>query len=626
MVLADRIRLANTRQLLRAFGGLNETYGCSEAEYSAGVNFSTRDFPALSTRTPRRKLRALTGLNGMYHLNGLLTVCGRDVVYTPDDAAAPAVTKLDAVTDGRKALVGIGTKILIFPDKLAFDTADGSVAALGALWTAAGKSVTFAPCDAAGKTYQVEAFGREEPAEPADGQLFLKVEDAGHPWRYDSTLEMYSKNSGSWAAVPLEYCRITAAGLGKLFRQWDTVTVQGAAAEAAGQSPELNGDQIVYDVGEDWLRVRCTPQGEYFYGTLVQNAAAAQWQSMDGKQHRSVEAAQTVSMERRVPELDFVTECDNRVWGCNSRENVIYGCKLGDPTNWRAYQGVATDSYAVTVGTPGPFTGAAVSGSAVIFFKENCLHRVYGTQPSNFTVYVDNLRGVQQGCHKSAVRVNEYLYYKSVFDVCVYADSEVAGISAALGTESYKNAVAGVCGNRLYLSMEDQEGAWQLLVYDTAAGVWTREDGTHALGFASCLTETFMLRADGELYALLPGEYNKDFFMVGSDYTVYAQEETDEEVSWELRTGEILRELPDHKYIGKIQLYLELDLGARAEVALRRDGGAWEKVQELSGGDQRRCTLPIYPRRCDRMEIRLTGVGHARLVNWSKYVGYGSEY
>ena len=75
MVLADRIRLANTRQLLRAFGGLNETYGCSEAEYSAGVNFSTRDFPALSTRPPRRKLRALTGLNGMYHLDGLLGVC-----------------------------------------------------------------------------------------------------------------------------------------------------------------------------------------------------------------------------------------------------------------------------------------------------------------------------------------------------------------------------------------------------------------------------------------------------------------------------------------------------------------------------------------------------------------------
>ena len=394
MVLADRMRLANTRQLLRAFGGLNETYGCSEAEYSAGVNFSTRDFPALSTRTPRRKLRALTGLNGMYHLNGLLTVCGRDIVYTPDDAAVPPVTKLDAVTDGRKALVGIGTKILIFPDKLAFDTADGSVTALGALWTAADKSVTFAPCDAAGKTYQVEAFGRDEPAEPADGQLFLKVEDADHPWRYDSTLEMYSKNSGSWAAIPLEYCRITAAGLGKLFRQWDTVTVQGAAAEAAGQNPELNGDQIVYDVGEDWLRVRCTPQGEYFYGTLVQNAAAAQWQSMDGKQCRSVRAAQTVSMERRVPELDFVTECDNRVWGCNSRENVIYGCKLGDPTNWFSYRGIAADSYAVTVGSDGAFTGAASCMGYALFFKENTLHKLYGSKPSDFQLSSLRCRGV----------------------------------------------------------------------------------------------------------------------------------------------------------------------------------------------------------------------------------------
>lgn len=85
-----------------------------------------------------------------------------------------------------------------------------------------------------------------------------------------------------------------------------------------------------------------------------------------------------------------------------------------------------------------------MSGSAVIFFKENCLHRVYGTQPSNFTVYVDNLRGVQQGCHKSAVRVNEYLYYKSVFDVCVYADSEVAGISAALGRRATKRGGGGM--------------------------------------------------------------------------------------------------------------------------------------------------------------------------------------
>ena len=35
-----------------------------------------------------------TGLNGMYHLNGLLTVCGKDLVYTPDDGGAVSYTHL----------------------------------------------------------------------------------------------------------------------------------------------------------------------------------------------------------------------------------------------------------------------------------------------------------------------------------------------------------------------------------------------------------------------------------------------------------------------------------------------------------------------------------------------------
>ena len=255
MVLANRAKLQNSRSLVRVFGGLNETYACSEAEYSAGVNFSARDFPALSTRKPRRKLRELTGLNGMYHLNGLLTVCGKDLIYTPDADGANPVTCTEAVTDGKKALVGIGTKILIFPDKVAFDTADGSVSALGAVWQAEGQSVQFAPCDAAGKVYEVSGYGKEEPEKPADGQLFLKVEDEEHPWASTSTLEEYSASSGSWTAVPLEYCRITAAGAQELFAQWDTVTVAGTAAKQAGMWEELDGDLVVYDVQENALRV-----------------------------------------------------------------------------------------------------------------------------------------------------------------------------------------------------------------------------------------------------------------------------------------------------------------------------------------------------------------------------------
>lgn len=568
------------RSITADFRGLNLSQGIGDGEWAWMQNMDTREYPAVARRQKRVHVATLNKPNGLCATDRLCFVDGVKFYYNG--------FYYGDVEDSEKTLVPMGAKIAIFPDKKLFDTTTFSFTDMEQKNVSSGTvSVTLAKGD--GTPYGEYTEGGTAPENPENGQLWLDTSGDA------PVMKTWSEAQGLWVAEATTYVLVSATGLGQGMKALDGVTVSGL--EESG----LNGDWILTDAGPDYI---------LFTGIL----------------QKALTQTGEVRVERTCPEMDFVVEKDNRLWGCSSADHEIYCCKLGDPTNWRAYQGVATDSYAVTVGTPGPFTGAAVSGSAVIFFKENCLHRVYGTQPSNFTVYVDNLRGVQQGCHKSAVRVNEYLYYKSVFDVCVYADSEVAGISAALGTESYKNAVAGVCGSRLYLSMEDQEGAWQLLVYDTAAGVWTREDGTHALGFASCLTETFMLRADGELYALLPGEYNKDFFMVGSDYTVYAQEETDEEVSWELRTGEILRELPDHKYIGKIQLYLELDPGARAEVALRRDGGAWEKVQELSGGDQRRCTLPIYPRRCDRMEIRLTGVGHVRLVNWSKYVGYGSEY
>ena len=568
------------RSITTDFRGLNLSQGIGDGEWAWMQNMDTREYPAVARRQKRVHVATLNKPNGLCATDRLCFVDGVKFYYNG--------FYYGDVEDSEKTLVPMGAKIAIFPDKKLFDTTTLSFTDMEQKNVSSGTvRVTLAKGD--GTPYGEYTEGGTAPENPENGQLWLDTSGDA------PVMKTWSEAQGLWVAEATTYVLVSATGLGQGLKALDGVTVSGL--EEGG----LNGDWILTDAGPDYI----------LFTGILQKTLTQTWE---------------VRVERTCPEMDFVVEKDNRLWGCSSADHEIYCCKLGDPTNWRAYQGVATDSYAVTVGTPGPFTGAAVSGSAVIFFKENCLHRVYGTQPSNFTVYVDNLRGVQQGCHKSAVRVNEYLYYKSVFDVCVYADSEVAGISAALGTESYKNAVAGVCGSRLYLSMEDQEGAWQLLVYDTAAGVWTREDGTHALGFASCLTETFMLRADGELYALLPGEYNKDFFMVGSDYTVYAQEETDEEVSWELRTGEILRELPDHKYIGKIQLYLELDPGARAEVALRRDGGAWEKVQELSGGDQRRCTLPIYPRRCDRMEIRLTGVGHARLVNWSKYVGYGSEH
>ena len=612
MILANRSSLNNTRSLLRAFGGLNETYGCTEAEYSTGLNFSARDFPALSTRMPRRKLQELTGLNGIYHLNGLLTVCGRDLVYTPDEDPDRPVRVKNAVADSRKTLVGIGTRVLIFPDKIAFDTADGTAASLGALWEAGEISVTFAPCDAEGKTYEGTAKGTQEPEEPADGQRFLKIADPEKPYAAGSTLEEYSEASGSWTPIPLEYCLVTAEGIGTDFRVWDTVTLTGTGAEEAGQWEELDGDRIVYDAAENRLRLRADPGGGKFYGKLIRNGSSAVWVSLDEEERQEMVLTEAVRVERRVPDLEFLTECDNRVWGCSSRENVIYACKLGDPTNWFSYRGIAADSYAVTVGSDGPFTGAATCMGYALFFKENTLHKLYGSRPSDFQLSSLRCRGVARNAARSLCVLNETLYYLSPDGVMAWDGSIPAKVSAALDAgrlSNVKAAVGGALDGRYYLHIA-REDRVRLLVYDTERGLWHEED-VCSCEMASTGGQLYLW--DGSaLWAADPGRKAAGESGAG----------TEQEVPFELVTGDLGMDSPEERYLTRLTLRLDAACRSRLVVEVSYDGGPWEEAAARTLEGPRRCLdLPLVPRRCGSLRLRLRGSGQITLRSLAKSFG-----
>ena len=613
MLLTNRTSVKNTRDLLRAFGGLNETYGCTEAEYSGGMNFSARDFPALSTRLPRRRLQELAGLNGMYHLNGLLTVCGQDLVYTPDESPAQPVTVKNVVADSRKTMVGIGTKILIFPDKVAFDTADGSAAPLGAAWEAGSLSVSFAPCDASGNTYEVKDKGTKEPEHPQDGQLFLKLNEPDKPYSAENTLEVYSEASGNWTVIPLDYCLVTAEGIGAEFRVWDTVTLTGTGAEQAGQWAGLDGDRIVYGVTETTLRLRADPGGEHFYGRLVHNGSSAVWVSMDGTQREEYFPAEGVKAERRVPDLEYLTECDNRVWGCSSSENVIYACKLGDPTNWFSYRGIAADSYAVTVGSDGPFTGAATCMGYALFFKENTLHKLYGSKPSDFQLSSLRCRGVARNAARSLCVLNETLYYLSPDGVMAWDGSIPTKVSGALDSGRLANvqsAVGSALDGRYYLHVARTaagENTARLLVYDTERALWSEEN--------VCSYE--MTSTGGQLYlwdgqALWAADPSRE-----ADWQ--ATDGVEEKLNFELTTGDIGLDGAEDRYLSRLTLRLDAECSSTVEVAASYDGGPWETVASLTAQDKRRSfDLPFVPRRHGTLRLRLKGRGQITLRSIAK--------
>ena len=608
MALANRPNLQNTRTLLRAFGGLNETYSCTEAECSSGKNFSSRNFPALSTRRPRRKLRTVAGLNGMYHLNGLLLVEGTDLVYIPDNPTAEEQRIPDAVENSRKTMVGMGTKVILFPDKVAFDTKDGSVTPLGAVWDAGSTTVTLTPCDAAGKTYTVKTRGTKEPDAPEDGQLFLKLLNIKAPYSSENVLEIYSEASGNWSSIELGYCKLEAEGIGKDFAVWDTVTLTGIEEGDGMHWAELSGDRIVTARGDDWLQVKAEPGGDFFYGVLTKTGTELRWKGIDGSGFTMEESSAPFQLERRIPELDFLTECDNRLWGCSSKENVIYGCKLGDPTNWFSYRGIAEDSYAVTVGSDGAFTGAATCMGYALFFKENTLHKLYGSKPSDFQLSSIRCRGVARNAGRSLCVLNETLYYLSPEGVMAWDGSLPVKVSEKLDTARLSNvqtAVGGALDGRYYLSLSRDTGETpeqRLLVYDTERRLWQEEDG--------CIRE--MASTGGQLYLwdgsiLWAADPSRE-----RDWNTAADVEPD--VSFELVTGDIGLDEPADRYLSRLILRIDADCASTVALDICCDGGSWEKLTEWDITGQQKCfDLSIVPRRCGTLRLRLRGKGQITL-------------
>lgn len=595
--------IQSSRQLLRAFGGLNESYACSEAEFGSVINFSSRGYPALVTRKKRQKKREIENVNGMYHLNGTLICRGKGLEYTPDstEERTGAVVLEDVLTDDRKALVGMGSKILIFPDKAAFDTATGELTALGAVWEqSAENGVTIYPCDAQGKIYQPTGCGENEPDSPKDGQLFLKC-DPEKPYAYTSVLEKYHAKTGTWVEVILNHLCISAKGLGDVFAEGDTITISGVPETVVQQSAaDLNGDASILSMNGDSIIIEKTPaqDAEKYYGlwNIYQNKIL--WRGLDFQKSEETAVDSAVKMERRVPDLDFVVENSNRVWGCNRTENTIYACKLGDPTNWYSYQGIASDSYAVSVGSDGAFTGAESCMGYVLFFKENCIHKLYGSKPSDYQITSVRCRGLVPGASHSLCVIAETLYYLSADGVMAWDGSLPVKVSAALDTVGLTDAewvAAGSLDTRYYLYLR-QEGAaaGRLLVYDTERGVWHEES---AAGDEMLSTGRQLYLWDGS--ALWAADPDRE-----------ADSETDEQLQFEAVSGDIGLSVADDKYISRITLRIDALERSVVTLAASYDGGAWETVSTAAAKTSHdRLNMPFVPRRHDTLRLRITGKG-----------------
>lgn len=312
-----------------------------------------------------------------------------------------------------------------------------------------------------------------------------------------------------------------------------------------------------------------------------------------------------ISITRLAPDLDFVMEYNNRLWGCSG--STIYASKLGDPTNWNYFNGLSMDSYAVDVGSDGDFTGCAATPSHLVFFKDNVIHKLYGSKPSNYQMVDLKCDGVQKGCENSLCLINGVLYYKSRNGIMIYDSGTPECISDDLGSEAFREAAAGTDGVKYYISMQKTaDSSWHLFVFDPRSGMWHREDETHAQQFTYCNGELFYIDAStGDIMCTSGG--------------------TDEAIKWYALLGEFNEYSDDKKIYSKIKVRMKLDAGSRVTVSLSTDSGAFFPVSTIYAQSERVAYVPIIPIRCDRFSIRIDGVGGCKVESIVREYTSGSE-
>lgn len=392
--------------------------------------------------------------------------------------------------------------------------------------------------------------------------------------------------------------KISGTNLGSSFKEGDIVMISGCT------NPAYNKALTVRMAGTNYILVDGTLTAAFTQNSgLAFNRIAYKHDGMVVKR-TGLTVASGITFSRTSPDIDYVCEHDNRLWGCSSLNHEIYASKLGDPTNWSCYEGISTDSYTVTVGSPGDFTGCVSHMGYVIFFKEDSIHMMYGNKPSNYQLNTRQMPGIRKGCAASATIVNETLYYVGRNGVYQFDGAMPQKISGQI-TSELSDAVGCHQDGKLYISCL-KDGKRTLLTYTPQYQIWCQEDDTQF---------KYAAYGEGKLYFI--DAANALRTISGADTGT---------IDWSIESGDLRESLLDQKYISKARFNLWMDAGSEANIYFRYDEDPlWHRAGTVHSVKEKAYIIPIIPRRCGKFRWKIEGKGQAKLVAMGITVEGGSE-
>jgi len=408
---------------------------------------------------------------------------------------------------------------------------------------------------------------------------------------YGGKAGTFRYGNGNYQGVPADNNAIITTGAPFPFVAGDSISITGNTTVPANNRAAI----VVQGVSADKKTL-------YFYPDVFYIPQGA----------RPFPIAEALTMKRSVPDMDFMCENNNRLWGC--KNDSVYASGLGTIFDWTSLSAESdTNAWQAQVGSESDFTGCVSYRGTPMFFKEDDVYRVYGDLPSNFTMQRTATIGVMAGSSKSLAVAGETLFYLSRTGIMAYDGGRPISLSAPFGTERYRNGVAGTDGLKYYIGMTDKSGERWLYVYDTERGVWHVEDATDVYDFAFYRENLYMMDASGRID------------IVGDILDAPEGVVHETAFEWFCEFGDFIEGSPNKKTMPKLLVRCSLAQDAQCTISVRYDSdGDWISFAKLNGTHKQSFYLPLIPQRCDHYRLKFEGIGDFRLHSLTREYHSGS--
>lgn len=330
----------------------------------------------------------------------------------------------------------------------------------------------------------------------------------------------------------------------------------------------------------------------------------------------------TCTLSNALSDSEYPVSSENRIWVCSSEKNEIRSCKLGTPTAWQTYEGLASDSYTASVGISSKFTGSAAFQGYVYFFKENSFYRIYGSKPANYQITNHNVIGVKEGCHNTVRECGDYLFYLSPKGFVRFNGTTAQVISEKIGNgNTIRCTSCEVLGDRYYCwAKTDKDDKYRLYCYDTSRDLWTVSDaeGDENTRLINSLNR-ILLSNVGNITEIISDE-NTDIY---SSWLL----ENDKPCEWFVDFATTLDDSFDPKIITKIKLNVVLKSDSVLRVYVKYDNESEYRLLREITNEEGRITqiVPMIQNRYEHMQVRLSGEGYIKLYGIVRYIEYGEK-